>query len=194
MPNTVNKNDRRYIKTHKIIRQTAFDLAEKKGWKNVRVTDVAKAADINRNTFYIHYETIEAVFEEIEDRVAERYHRFLVETPVDEMLSDFKFFESVVKDTKENVIKIKKSGRSEFLFIKLKNFWLDFFENVYMTNHTHKKRRDIIIEYMSSIMFVPFMEYLRNPEHYDAKEYFTVGVTMLKDLKQVYKQDSLFIK
>lgn len=192
MTNTVNKNDRRYIKTHKVIQQTAFALAEKNGWKNVRVTDVAKAADINRNTFYIHYETIEAVFEELEDKVAERYHRFLVETPIDEMLSEFKYFESVVKDTRDYVIKLKRAGRNEYLIIKLKNLWMDFFENVYMTNHTHKKRRDVIIEYMSSIMFVPFMDYLKNPEFPYSKEYFTVGAAMLKDLKQIYKQDGLF--
>ncbi len=53
-----NKNDLRFIKTEKLIRETYLDL-KKKQTAPVKVTELCSAALINKTTFYAHYETIE---------------------------------------------------------------------------------------------------------------------------------------
>lgn len=59
--------DRRFRKNKKDIQQAYLDLTIEKGYKNFSITDLAKSADINRMTFYAHYETLDDVFEEFVD-------------------------------------------------------------------------------------------------------------------------------
>lgn len=52
----MKKVDIRVIKTKKIIKEAFIELIEIKGYNNVTVSDICKLADINRNTFYLHYQ------------------------------------------------------------------------------------------------------------------------------------------
>ena len=47
--------DRRTIKTQKIIWDTFSVLILEKGFSQVRISDIVSRADINRSTFYLHY-------------------------------------------------------------------------------------------------------------------------------------------
>ena len=72
-------NDRRVLRTVGLIRQAFQELAEEKGLDKVTVTDIAERADINRKTFYHHYESIDALIDEMLEEEAERLSRVLVE-------------------------------------------------------------------------------------------------------------------
>ena len=52
-------NDRRFRKNKTAIQRAYIDLVVEKGYQHVTITDIADRADINRMTFYAHYETIE---------------------------------------------------------------------------------------------------------------------------------------
>ncbi len=67
----VNKTDLRVIKTKNAIKNAFLDLIEEKGYANVSVTDIAKRAEINRKTFYIHYETKEILYNTIVEEFME---------------------------------------------------------------------------------------------------------------------------
>ena len=67
-------HDRRFIKNKKIIRRAFIDLVIEKGYNQLTVTEIAEKADINRMTFYSHYDSIEDIFYEfIDDMEAEIY-------------------------------------------------------------------------------------------------------------------------
>lgn len=51
----MNKNDRRYIKTEKAIKQVFIQLIDEKGFEKVTIKDITDRADLNRATFYLHY-------------------------------------------------------------------------------------------------------------------------------------------
>ena len=53
--------DLRKTRTKKMIESAMMELIELKGFTNVRLTDVAKHAMVNRNTIYLHYESKEAI-------------------------------------------------------------------------------------------------------------------------------------
>lgn len=57
-----NKNDLRFIKTEKLIRDTYLELKQK-SHTDVKVTKLCETALINKTTFYAHYDTIEALHE-----------------------------------------------------------------------------------------------------------------------------------
>lgn len=49
------------IRSRKLITQALVDLLDEKPLEKITVTDIVKQADINRGTFYAHYESVEGV-------------------------------------------------------------------------------------------------------------------------------------
>ena len=47
--------DLRVVKTKSLIKGAFIELVEEKGFDNVSVKDICLKAQINRNTFYLHY-------------------------------------------------------------------------------------------------------------------------------------------
>ena len=62
-------NDRRTIRTKKMIRSALAELIEEKGFINISVTDLTQRADINRGTFYLHYVDKYDLLEKTEDEI-----------------------------------------------------------------------------------------------------------------------------
>ncbi len=63
--------DRRTKYTKNVIRQALFDLMKEKPVNKITVTDICKAADINRSTFYSHYEDVYALLNIIQNELFE---------------------------------------------------------------------------------------------------------------------------
>jgi len=63
------KNDRRVIKTKHSIREALVTLIEKKGFDAITVTDLTETANINRGTFYLHYEDKFDLLRKIEEEL-----------------------------------------------------------------------------------------------------------------------------
>jgi len=49
------EKDLRVIKSEAAIEAALLELIEEKGYSNVRIIDIAKRANVNRNTIYLHY-------------------------------------------------------------------------------------------------------------------------------------------
>lgn len=59
-------SDRRIRYTKQVIKESLFELMKKAPVEKITVKELCAAADINRATFYTHYETMTALLEEIE--------------------------------------------------------------------------------------------------------------------------------
>lgn len=59
--------DRRVTHTKKLIRNAVIELLKEKPLSRITITELCKKADINRNTFYCHYNFPEDVVAEIEN-------------------------------------------------------------------------------------------------------------------------------
>ena len=66
-----NLNDRRTRKTQYAIKMAFLDLIQQKKLDQISVSELSEAADINRKTFYNHFQDIYQVLGEIEDDYAE---------------------------------------------------------------------------------------------------------------------------
>lgn len=62
------KTDLRVVKTKRAIEQAFFQLIEEKGFEKVRIVDIAKKAEVNRNTIYLHYGTKEGIIKDVVER------------------------------------------------------------------------------------------------------------------------------
>lgn len=57
--------DRRVVKTRKAIREAFKQIVSEKGLKGVSISSIAREADIDRKTFYLHYESVDDLIESI---------------------------------------------------------------------------------------------------------------------------------
>lgn len=74
------KQDRRIAKTKNAIHEAFFDLLKIKDINNITVTELARKADIDRKTFYLHYQSVYAIIEEYKSDVYEKARIMIKET------------------------------------------------------------------------------------------------------------------
>jgi len=67
------------IRSRKLIRNAFVELMEEKDLKKITVTDIVNRADINRGTFYAHYQDTRAVIEQIGNELITKMLEFLGE-------------------------------------------------------------------------------------------------------------------
>lgn len=60
----MKKSDSKYFNTAKKMNMALISLLEKKELAYITVSEICKAAQVNRSTFYLHYETIGDLLEE----------------------------------------------------------------------------------------------------------------------------------
>ena len=72
----MNKNDKRFLYTEKLLHDTYCAMAEELPISKISVAELCRRANINRGTFYLHYnncdELLEAVGREYAERLAAR--------------------------------------------------------------------------------------------------------------------------
>jgi AcrR family transcriptional regulator len=75
-----SSNDRRTIRTKKMIRIALSELIEEKGFSNISITDITTKADINRGTFYLHYTDKYDLLEQIENELIQELQQHIKNT------------------------------------------------------------------------------------------------------------------
>ncbi len=63
------KIDRRVKYTKMVLKQSLLELMEEKPIGKITVTDICRTADINRNTFYVHYASPIDLLSQIQDEL-----------------------------------------------------------------------------------------------------------------------------
>ncbi|MBD2868741.1 TetR/AcrR family transcriptional regulator [Paenibacillus arenilitoris] len=59
------KTDRRIVRSKSALRQALLELMGRKSFTSISITEIVELANYNRGTFYTHYETKEALLDEI---------------------------------------------------------------------------------------------------------------------------------
>jgi AcrR family transcriptional regulator len=77
MKNDLSK-DRRIIRTRLVIRAALAELIEEKGFDGLTVKDITTRANINRGTFYLHYQDKLDLLKQTEAEVAEDIEKLLL--------------------------------------------------------------------------------------------------------------------
>ena len=103
-------SDRRVKKTKAAIRSAFLSLLQKKNMDEITVTELAREANIERKTFYLHYNNITDVIEEVEQTVVEMIEEATTGLSVDSrdyyaaltkvMDDNFDYFGLIMKDPK----------------------------------------------------------------------------------------------
>lgn len=71
------KTDRRVKRTHAMLRESLLTILKEKPINKITPTELCRRADINRNTFYSHYDSVEALLHSIENDFFEQIRQSL---------------------------------------------------------------------------------------------------------------------
>lgn len=113
--------DRRVRYTKMVLCDSMLDLLKNKSLNQISITELCKAADINRNTFYKHYNTPYEIIREMEDEMF---------TALMESIKDFDNVNDIIlascrtmeRDKKMSVIIFSETDSSSLLSKALSSF------------------------------------------------------------------------
>ena len=169
-----SSNDRRYQRTHKIIISNTIELALENGWKKVCITEVAEKSNINRNSFYLHFDRIEDVFDEIEDEFVTMYQNFVSTQPViDALVKDsdyYSAFSNFLKSEEQFALMIKKMGRSSHLNSKVEKVWMKYIDEELSSLPKYKRVKDVIKPYIAGCTLIFFTNWFNDPTGFNIQK------------------------
>jgi len=74
---SAGKDDRRVMYTKMFLRESLLELMKNKPIGKITPTELCRHADINRNTFYSHYDSPEDLLRSIEDELYEQIRQYM---------------------------------------------------------------------------------------------------------------------
>lgn len=97
--------DRRIRKTKATIHKALLALLEHKDVSSIHINELCDIADVNRKTFYNHYDRVMDVLDEIEDECVSRVARLFTDERIKSYESDFgKLFSDMVYEIQKDEV------------------------------------------------------------------------------------------
>ncbi|MCK9478857.1 MAG: TetR family transcriptional regulator C-terminal domain-containing protein [Firmicutes bacterium] len=183
------KTDRRTQRTRKLFEDALIKLLKTKDINKITISDLSKEVDLNRGTFYIHYNDIYHLLESIEENLIYELERLSENLPhqngrhlFDEELSIIiKALEFIDEQRETFKVLLNEQGNLHFLS-KIKNtFSQKLLSNFLNTATTADKKYNSI---MSSFLISGFIgivqEWIKDDSDMSTFELATVILKMLK--------------
>lgn len=120
--------DRRVRRTKKLMAQTLFQLMQKKPLTEISVRELAEQCDINRGTFYMYYQDIYDMLNQIEDEMFQRFNTILAEQEANiEARETYPFLRALTSFAEENkpMCKVLLSPHGDMRFLERLNKLLE---------------------------------------------------------------------
>src|SRR5699024_5057776 len=132
--------DLRVIKTKQAIKNSLYELIENSGFGSITVKALTEKAQINRGTFYLHYENIE-------DLISEYYDDFIVRL--------YDLFDKSILEQRSSVIVSDSAGATSILIINMLQFIKEnrsSFKLLWLRGY-HLSNREKIKVFVEDILF-----------------------------------------
>ncbi|MBE6899955.1 MAG: TetR family transcriptional regulator [Ruminococcaceae bacterium] len=114
----MNKNDLRYIKTEKIIKESFKKCVEKHGFEKVTVSMICEEGLISRNAFYLHftdkYDLLDRLFDEFRASLLKNYDQNITESVVkNDVLTSTKLYAEAILNNRLDFLFLIKCSRNK---------------------------------------------------------------------------------
>lgn len=160
----IEKKDRRIGKTQKSIRDALTNLLEEKDVSQITIKELAECANINRKTFYMHYSSINAIFDKIEDETIEKFLLILDKCDFfHDQFNEYAFFtnlNNVINEDFDFYQKLIRANSYNFLLIKVKKILKDILiERFYKKLNNDKEVLNLYAEFTASGIMSMYIEW-----------------------------------
>ena len=167
----MRKEDLRVIKTKISIKDSFIDLVKEKGYNKVSVTDIVKKANINRNTFYLHYEDKEDLIKTLISEATVKMDSFFQTVQFLKQTTFANISELQIRWGLRSILKIIEEEKVLFNTVlldeSLQGFLDQFFDsikgNLVVLLQVHNPEASLVFEYAMSGIFSIMRQWLKNP-------------------------------
>ena len=125
------KTDRRVKRTKTRLKEVLVELLQIKELQKIRVNELCERADINRSTFYLHYNNVFDLWKNIEDDIISGFNDILYTFKAKEILTKPlpMLFEVTTFLEKEHILnrELFRCRESVVLLEKIKGCFIDYF-------------------------------------------------------------------
>lgn len=175
--------DRRQIKTKKAIVKAFFDLTKEKDMSKITITELAKKADIDRKTFYLHFNSIADIYNELGEKVVDMLSKTITnfsdsgnfESPYDLFLTINKILSEKIDTLKEIAC---KNDFSEFAF-KIKDAFCERLIVSYCNNgFSETERFKLIAEFIAAGTVSIYLRWLKGEVNISMDELALLATSM----------------
>lgn len=172
----LRKVDRRIIKTKKSIRKAFNELLLKKVYTTITITEIAALADIDRKTFYLHYNSVDDILKEFQQEQTCKVKALLEEEKKLDIGSFFEGLNDIMMENIEIYRKLAKTKEYLFLVIEFKDILKDsitesFYEKSKMTPEVF----NVYAEYIASGIVNIYIDWLNSDTPLTLAELTTIA-------------------
>ena len=160
----------RQLRTHHQIRQAFLGMLSEMELKKITIKELAARADIDRKTFYLHYDSITQVVEEIQAEILEEVSMLLSEfdlsSPSFDTVGFFHKLNSYVEEQASTYRALINADRYNFLSRKLQKELRDTMIETYHFkngNDTVPNQIPLYAEYVTAGIMAMYVNWLISP-------------------------------
>jgi AcrR family transcriptional regulator len=174
MNNNNNRSDRRCIKTRKAIKQAFIRLMAEKDINKITIKEIADKANINRKTFYFHYEDVNGVLDDIENDVLEQLCGIIENLDIQKAIYDpypiFKELTNIINNDFNFYKYLLQSTSHSRLLEKIKRVLKKRIVEILGTEISNKEMLSYAIEFALSGILSIYQEWLNSDRAYSLEE------------------------
>ena len=190
------KQDKRYIKTEKLIRDAFFEVLKNENYNNVTVDKICKKALIGKNTFYSHYKNKDDFLFSVINGFTQDFALFFKDNPpVPDINDDHSvemfidsFFYAIRNHEEEFLLLMKNDNQvnlSERILVSAKKFYFDHLEKNVGPKATDIKNV-LLIESLGAAIIRLQKSYLLHRNEISLEEVVDLAKASYKDIvKQI---------
>ncbi len=158
------KIDRRQVRTKRRIRDAFMELISEKPMEKLTIKELAERADIDRKTFYLHYDSIAGLVDELQGELLHKLEDALGEydlfQPDFDALGFFRRINALIEEDTEFHRRMIMADGYRFA---------GHYQQRLAQSRVSAVKRDLYAEYVTSGIVAVYVEWLKHPE-YDLEE------------------------
>lgn len=177
-----NNYDRRQIKTKKAIIAAFITLLQQKNISKITITELSKLADIDRKTFYLHYNSIEELYNDLGTMLVSLIKEIIYEYSKDQK-TPYQLFASINDIISEKLDLFKSIARnndfSDFM-LNIKDILSNELIKLYGKENTSASERfKLTAEFVASGTVAMYLRWLRGDAEISMDELALLAAEMI---------------
>lgn len=156
------KEDKRVIKTKRLIRETFLNLLSNKEFEKISVSEIARVAEIDRKTFYLHYGNTSELLSEFEQNLLEEAKEKLSKNEDFDIPLLFNSFNDIFKANSNLFEVIIKRRVNTFFLKKCENIIIELLKHKLLKGREIGSRMEYHIRYIAAGLIAVYIEWIND--------------------------------